>query len=164
MGKTVVLGVGNVLLKDEGLGVRALEILKENYEFPEGVELLDGGTLGMDLLYYLEGADRLVILDAVSGGGPPGTLYRFTDEEVRAYFKRKVSAHEIGIQEVLALLDLLEKPVKSVAVLGIEPKDLNIGTDLSPEVESSLGELVKATLDLLKEWGLEVKPKKEVVS
>ncbi len=163
MGKTVILGVGNVLLRDEGLGVRALELLRENYEFPEEVELLDGGTLGMDLLYYLEGTERLIILDAVSGGGPPGTLYRFTDEEVKAYFRRKVSAHEIGIQEVLALLDLLEKPVKRVVVLGIEPKDLDIGTDLSPEVEGSLGDLIKATLELLREWGLEVKPKKEVV-
>ena len=117
----LVLGVGNILLSDEGLGVRALELLRRGYEFPEEVSLLDGGTLGVDLLYYLEGTEKLLILDAVLGGKEPGTLYRFTGERVRGHFRRKVSMHDLGMQEVLALMELRGRFPEEIVLLGIEP-------------------------------------------
>ncbi|WP_457600957.1 HyaD/HybD family hydrogenase maturation endopeptidase [Hydrogenivirga sp.] len=156
-----VLGIGNILLSDEGLGVRALEKLKELYDFPEGVDLIDGGTLGIDLLYHLEGVDRLLVLDAVSGGKPPGTLYVFKGNEVKSYFRRKVSMHEIGFQEVLGLMEVMDKPVPEIVVIGLEPKSLELSTELSPEVEEKIPELVDRAVEQLREWGVEIK-KKEI--
>lgn len=152
-----VLGIGNVLLSDEGLGVRALERMEELYDFPEEVQLIDGGTLGIDLLYHLEGVRKLLVLDAVSGGKPPGTLYVFKGEQVKTYFRRKVSMHEIGFQEVLALMEVMEKPIPEIVVMGIEPKSLELGTELSPEVEEKIPELIERALEQLREWGVEVK-------
>ena len=115
--KIAVLGVGNVLLSDEGLGVRVVEEIRKRYSLPEEVLLIDGGTLGIDLLYFLEGVERLLVVDAVLGGLPPGSLYKFKGEEVLTYFKsRKLSAHDIGIQEVLALADLTDRLPKEIVV------------------------------------------------
>ena len=152
-----VLGIGNILLSDEGLGVRALERLKEFYDFPEGVQLIDGGTLGIDLLYHLEGVDKLLVLDAVSGGKPPGILYVFKGNEVKSYFRRKVSMHEIGFQEVLGLMEVMDKPVPEIVVIGLEPKSLELSTELSPEIEEKIPELVDRAVEQLREWGVEVK-------
>ncbi|RLJ70779.1 hydrogenase maturation protease [Hydrogenivirga caldilitoris] len=154
-----VLGIGNILLSDEGLGVRALERLGELYEFPEEVRLMDGGTLGIDLLYHLEGVSKLLVLDAVSGGKPPGTLYVIKGEEVKSYFRRKVSMHEIGFQEVLALMEVMGKPIPEIVVMGIEPKSFELSTELTPEVEEKIPELIERALEQLKEWGVEVKEK-----
>jgi len=153
----LILGVGNILLSDEGLGVRAVEKLKEGYIFPENVKLLDGGTLGIDLLYFLEGAERLIIVDAVMGGGPPGTLYKFSGDEVKAYFRGKVSAHELGIQEVLGIAQLTGKYPKEVVVIGMEPESLEISLELSQTVRNSLEKLVKLIIEQLKDWQTEVK-------
>lgn len=154
--RVAVVGVGNLLLSDEGLGVRAVQRLMENYEPPEGVELIDGGTLGIGLLYHLDGVERLLILDAVRGGGTPGTIYRFEKEEVKTYLREKVSAHDTGIQDILGVLDLLGRSPKEVVLIGMEPKTLEVGDELSPEVEGKIGLLVEAALDQLRSWGIEI--------
>jgi len=87
MDKNVILGIGNILMQDEGFGVRVVEELARRHTFPDNVEVLDGGTLGMELMRFIKGADRLIIIDAVNGGGVPGDFYHFTKEEVKAYFK-----------------------------------------------------------------------------
>ena len=155
----VVLGIGNLLLSDEGLGVRALEVLYRDYALPDGVKLIDGGTLGLDLLYFIEDAERLLVLDAISGGGSPGTLYNLRGEEVRGYFKRKVSMHELGFQDVLGILELKGRGPEEIVVMGIEPKTIELGTDLSPEIEAKIPELVEMAAEQLRSWGLEVKKK-----
>lgn len=152
--KTLVLGVGNILLSDEGLGVRAVEELKKNYTFSSHVELMDGGTLGMDLLYFMEGFDRLLIVDAVLGGSPPGTLYKFEGEEVKTYFRKKVSAHELGIQEVLGLAEITGKKPSEVVLIGMEPENLDISLELSPTVRERLPTLLEEILKQLKSWGV----------
>lgn len=157
MGKVAVLGVGNLILSDEGLGVRAVELMRERYDFPEEVELIDGGTLGIDLLYYLEGSQKLLILDAILGGGKPGTLYRYEGDEVKAYFRRKVSMHELGIQEVLGLMEVLEKSPEEIVVMGIEPESFEPGTELSESVSRSLPKLIDEALIQLEKWGLGAK-------
>ncbi len=152
--KILVLGVGNVLLSDEGLGVRVVQELQENYRFPDYVELMDGGTLGIDLLYFMEGFERLLLVDAVLGGSSPGSFYRFEGEEVKAYFRNKVSAHELGIQEVLALAQMLGKAPKEIVLLGMEPESLDISLELSDTVKSRLDELILAVLRELERWGV----------
>ena len=160
--RIVVLGIGNTILSDEGLGVRALEILKDGYSFQPQIELLDGGTIGIDLLYFVEGADKLLVLDAVSGGKTPGSVYVFEHDEVKKYFRNKVSMHEIGFQEVMALLELKGKELREIVVMGIEPKVIDIGTRLSPEVESAMPDLIDKALSRLESWGVKVLLKEEV--
>ncbi|NPB06524.1 MAG: HyaD/HybD family hydrogenase maturation endopeptidase [Aquificae bacterium] len=152
-----VLGIGNLLLGDEGLGVVALKTFSELYEVGPGVQLLDGGTLGIDLMYYLEGVKKLLVIDAVSGGKEPGHFYRFEDDEVKRYFRNKVSMHEIGFQEVLALLELKGHKFDKLVLLGLEPARIELSLELSPVVKARLPFLVKQVADELKSWGAEVR-------
>lgn len=152
--RVLVLGVGNILLSDEGLGVRAVEELRRSYRFPEDVELMDGGTLGIDLLYFMEGFDRLLLVDAVLGGSPPGTLFKLKGEEVKAYFRRKVSAHELGIQEVLGIAEILGKKPEEIVLIGMEPESLDISLELSPTIKARFPYLIQEVLKQLEEWGV----------
>lgn len=151
-----MLGIGNILLTDEGFGVRVVEALLARYRFPAGVQLLDGGTLGMDLLRFLTGTRRLIIVDAIAGGGPPGTFYRFAGDEVRAYFSEKVSLHELGIKDVLAVLNATGKAVDEVVILGVQPASLDIGLELSPPIAATVDTAVNAVLAELAGWQVEV--------
>ncbi|MFN3598668.1 MAG: HyaD/HybD family hydrogenase maturation endopeptidase [Aquificaceae bacterium] len=155
--KVMVLGVGNLLLSDEGVGVRVIEELSKRYRFPENVVLIDGGTIGVNLLYFLEGVEKLLIVDAVLGGMPPGSIYKFKDEEVLTYFRtKKLSAHDIGIQEVLSLAKLTEKLPKEMVVLGIEPESLDVSLELSSSVKEALERLLDEVIKQLKEWNIKV--------
>jgi hydrogenase maturation protease len=152
--KVLVLGIGNILLSDEGIGVRAVEELRKNYSFSDGVEIMDGGTLGIDLLYFMEGFQKLLVIDAVLGGDSPGTLYKFKGDEVKAYFRKKVSAHELGFQEVLALADLLGKKPEEIVLIGIEPESLDISVELSYSIKRRMQDLIDKVLEQLREWGI----------
>lgn len=156
MKQTTVLGIGNILLSDEGFGVRVIEQLTRRYRFPAEVQVLDGGTLGMDLLRFLTGTERLVIVDAIAGGGPPATFYRFTGDEVKAYFRDKVSLHELGIKDVLAVLAATGKPVAEVVVMGVQPASLEIGLDLTPVVAAAVEPVIAAVVTELAGWHVEV--------
>jgi hydrogenase maturation protease len=152
--RVLVLGIGNILLSDEGIGVRAVEELRKNYSFSDGVEIMDGGTLGIDLLYFMEGFQKLLVIDAVLGGDSPGTLYKFKGDEVKAYFRKKVSAHELGFQEVLALADLLGKKPEEIVLIGIEPESLDISVELSYSIKRRMQDLIDKVLEQLREWGI----------
>lgn len=154
--KITVLGVGNILMQDEGFGVRVVEKLLAEYSFPEHVQILDGGTLGMELLRFLLETDKLILVDAVNGGLPPGSLYQFDHDQVKAYFKEKVSMHELGIQDVLAILEVVGKPTKEIRVLGVQPEVLDIGLELTPLVAGTLEDVVEKLLFILSEWQVEV--------
>jgi hydrogenase maturation protease len=156
MEKIIVLGIGNILLRDEGFGVRVVEELTRRYRFPENVQVLDGGTLGMELLRYLMGADKLVLVDAVAGELPPGSLYEFKNEAVKAYFKEKVSMHELGIQDVLAALDILEKPIKEVMIIGGQPLSMEIGLELTAVLLPVVNQAVNRVVQVLTSWQVEV--------
>ena len=154
MEKIVVLGVGNILMQDEGFGVRVVEEITRRYTFPEQVQLLDGGTLGMELLRFITGAEGLLIIDAVNGDSSPGSVYYFANEEVKRYFKQKVSMHELGVQDVLTALDLLEQPIKELAVLGVQPAVIDIGLELSETVQMAMEQAIAQTLAVLEAWGI----------
>jgi len=156
MEQITVLGVGNILMQDEGFGVRVVEKLLAQYSFPENVQVLDGGTLGMELLRFLVGTDRLILVDAVNGNLPPGSLYQFNHDEVKAYFKEKVSMHELGIQDVLAVIEVLEKPAKEIKILGVQPLTVDIGLELTPIVTVAVESIVQKVLSVLQEWQIEV--------
>ena len=139
-----VLGIGNIILRDEGFGVRAMEYLEQHWAFSEDeVRLLDGGTLGPELLHFVTGTQHLLILDAVSGDGAPGTAYRFEDDAIMAHFQEKVSSHEIGIQDVLAWLTVTDRAIPNVVVLGMQPYDLSAGLTLSSAMEAARSRSVR---------------------
>ncbi|MCS7177877.1 MAG: HyaD/HybD family hydrogenase maturation endopeptidase [Anaerolineae bacterium] len=152
--KTLVLGVGNILLSDEGVGVHVVRLLQERYRFPQEVEILDGGTLGLNLLPYVENADRLVIVDAVQMNVPPGTLVRLEGAEVPAVLGLKYSSHQMGVSELLAVARVLGHSPAEVILLGIQPASLEVGLDLSPTVAAQVETLVQNVLAELQRWGI----------
>ena len=149
-----VLGIGNIILRDEGFGVRAVEYLEEHFHFPHDVRLLDGGTLGPELLHFVTGTQKLLILDAVAGDAPAGTVYRFEDDAVMAHFQEKMSSHEIGIQDVLAWLTVTERAIPNVVVLGVQPYEVTAGLSLSPEMEAALPSFAQRAVEELIRWGI----------
>ncbi len=151
-----ILGVGNTLLQDEGFGVRVIEEMTRRFSFPAHVQVLDGGTLGMELLRFLKGSEKLIIVDAIAGGEPPGTVYQFNNDQVKAYFKEKVSAHELGIQDVLAVMEVLDEPISEMAVLGVQPASLEVSLELTPVVSSRIEDVIARVIAQLKQWDVEV--------
>lgn len=143
----------NLILDDEGLGIRALETLQRDFEVPAEVELLDGGTTGMGLLDDISGRDHLLVLDAVQTGEAPGTLVAMRGEEVPVYFGVRVIPHQLGPADVLATLELSDKQPGRVAVLGMVPHSLEMTLELSEAVRSRLGDLVNAAVQELIDLG-----------
>jgi len=144
--KILVLGIGNILLRDEGVGVRAIEALKERYIFPENVELMDGGTAGFELFGPILDHDYLLLLDAIACEQPPGTVMRIEGDSVRARFISRISPHQLGISDVLAAASLACRLPTRLVLFGIEPKDLGTGLDLSREVAAGLDKLVNGVV------------------
>ena len=139
---------------DEGVGVRALEALREKYEFPEGVRFLDGGTMGLDLIYYLEGTDKLLVIDAISSGAPPGTIKVLEGPEIPSMLAGKFSVHQIGMQDLFFALDITGKRPSEACLIGIEPKVIELGLELSPEIKKALPGLLNAVVERLGRWGV----------
>ena len=131
-----VLGIGNIVLRDEGFGVRVAEYLMAHYTFPDRVQVLDGGTLGMELLRFVAGTKRLLLLDAVRGDKAPGETYRLAGTEVKAHFQDKLSAHEIGIQV-----------------------DISAGMALSPALSPLVPEMARRAVEELAHWDVAAKKK-----
>lgn len=154
-----ILGVGNIVLKDEGFGVRVVEALQEQYEWPDNVQLLDGGTLGMELLRFVTGTKKLLVIDAVAGE-KPGMVYRFAGDIVSDHFNEKLSAHEIGIQDVLTVYKIGGHDMPETVVIGAVPEDLEAGMDLTPTLQARVPELCDMALKELAAWGVTPKPRK----
>lgn len=147
--KIVILGVGNLLLSDEGVGVHvANELMKK--ELPPEVSVVEGGTDGFHLLNVITEADRLIIVDAIKGGLPPASIYRFDIDDIRDSPPGfKTSFHQIGILEVLALSKLIGV-TPHTTVIGVEPKSLEMGMELSPEIKAKIPRIIELILDELK--------------
>ncbi len=161
MEKVGVLGVGNVLLKDEGFGVKLLYILKAKYDFPENVVLIDGGTAGIFLSPEIDYLDKLLIIDVVKAKGAPGEIKVYEKEDFFIdKLPLKLSPHQLGLQEVLLLNELKGTCPKEVKLVGIIPKLIETGTGLTPELEAKIPEVENVVIRILREWNVEVKPKK----
>ena len=143
--KTLVLGIGNLLLKDEGIGVRVVQEMKD-MALPPDVEVMDGGTLGLDLLYYIEGRTKVVVIDAVTVGDPPGTIYRFTDKDLLEKKEALRTAHGIDFPEVIKASKFLGKKPDEVIFIGIEPADISEGIELSPVIEKRIPHIIELVM------------------
>jgi len=156
----LILGVGNVLLSDEGAGVHLVKALQDRYILPDGVEVLDGGTSGLDLLPHIENRSHLFIVDVINtADAEPGKVKRIALEDPPAYFRQKVTPHQLGLNEVLALADLSGTMPDTIVLFGLMPKDLKTGLELSPEAAAGLEDLLELLITELETMGHELKPR-----
>jgi hydrogenase maturation protease len=140
----MILGVGNLLLRDEGVGVQVIKAL-EDRPLPAGIELLDGGPLGIDLLAYISEAERIIVVDAVKGGGEPGAIYRLTPEILGQFKEQALSLHQVGFLEVLDLSEQLGNRPEAI-IYGIEPQVIDWGLELTEPVQAAVPRVVELVL------------------
>lgn len=152
--KILVLGVGNILLHDEGVGVRVVEKLQAEYEFSHNVELMDGGTLGLKLMDPISQVDVLIVADAVKNGGTPGSVYRLPAEMLTKRVAFKNSLHQLNLVETLTLADILGNAPEVAVIIGVEPADISPwGIVLSDPVRERLGDMCAMVLEEVEKAG-----------
>nr|AMK59273.1 putative protease [uncultured bacterium UPO47] len=163
-GAVVVLGIGNLLWADEGFGVRCVERLQRDWELP-GVVLVDGGTQGLYLIQHVQAAGRLLIFDAIDYGLAPGTLLELRDDEVPRYLgAKKMSLHQTGFADVLALARLTGQYPRAVALVGCQPEELDdYGGSLRESVRAALPEAIDRGLAILRAWGVAAVPRRQAL-
>lgn len=144
--KNIVIGVGNVLFKDEGVGIYAAHYLRENYEFEGDIEIMDGGTLGFKLMTYFQEYDNVLILDTVSVEDEPGSLFRLPSEVLLGMGQYRKTAHEVEIVEMLEICSVLDKHAE-VTILGIIPEDIiSVKIGLTQKIEDTFPAFIDQAL------------------
>lgn len=143
----LVLGLGNVLLEDDGVGAAAVAVLLEGYDVPAGVRVFDGGTLGLSLLPYLEGADTVILVDAVRAECPPGSFVRLDGDDVAPAVATRLSPHQVGVADLLDGARWLGRYPDRVVLLGLVPESMELAVGLSPRVRSALPELADRVVE-----------------
>lgn len=142
-------------MQDEGVGVRAVEELESRYHLPAGVEAIDGGTAGTELLEPMRGVGNLIVADAINSKSPPGTFVRLVDDQVSAFFQTKISNHQLGLSDLLAVLKITGGSPQNVTIIGMVPHVLETKMGLSPETEKAVGRMVELLLEELRAIGVE---------
>lgn len=155
----LVLGIGNLLLSDEAIGVRAVEALEERFHLPPQVDVLDGGTCGMELIGDMADREHLIIADAVLTGDAPGTVVTLRDEEVPTLFSRKISPHQLGLSDVLSALKLTDEFPQRLTLIGVVPESVEPRIGLTDTVSNKLDQVVMGLCGALAESGVTVTPK-----
>jgi hydrogenase maturation protease len=150
-GGTVVIGLGNPLMADDGVGIAALERLRAAGP-PAGVELVDGGTWGMNLLPVIEAAGRVLFMDAIDAGGDPGTLHVLERAQIPRYLATKISPHQVDLRDVLALAELRGNLPEQTVAVGLQPQRVEMSCGLSDAVETRLDDLVAVVTQRLAVW------------
>ena len=155
----LVLGLGNMLLEDDGVGAAAVSLLLERYAAPEGVRVLDGGTLGLSLLPYLEDADAVILVDAVRADGPPGSFVRLDGDDVAPAVASRLSVHQVGVADLLDGARWLGRYPDRVVLLGLVPESMELAVGLTPRVRSALPELAERVAEEARSLGFVFSPK-----
>ncbi len=151
-----IVGIGNTLMRDDGIGVFALQELQRRYRFPERVELIDGGTKGLELLPYLEDKSRLLFIDAVNFGKEPGYIGEIDKDRVAEYFHTKLSVHQIALPDMLGAGRLLGTLTEDIYLIGIQPESIEMGYGLTETLKGHLDRFLDTIVNKLKEWGVDV--------
>ena len=142
--RVVIIGVGNLLMRDEGIGIHAVQALQE-MELPDNIDIVDGGT-SPDIVAYTRAGNKVIIIDSAKAGGEPGAVYRFMPEDLEDDSSEILSAHEMGVPQNLRLMALSGNEPSEVIIIGIEPKEIDLGTELSPELETKLPDIIRVVL------------------
>ncbi|MEN8264438.1 MAG: HyaD/HybD family hydrogenase maturation endopeptidase [Nitrospirota bacterium] len=155
-----VFGIGNILLSDDGVGVHAVQRLQNDYEFPDNVEIIDGGTKGLDLLPLFENRDKVLIIDAANFKKEPGTIDTVVGDKIPAFLSTKLSVHQIGLPDMLFAARWMEITPPEICLIGIQPKSMDTTVEMTSVISEKMDALLEKVLQKLKEWGVEPVPKK----
>jgi len=148
----LVLGIGNILLKDEGVGVHVVKAMAEQAESPaQDVEFVDGGTFGPDLIDIIANRRKVIVVDAVQAEGKPGTVLRFGDKDLAPKTDVSVSLHEVGLLETLRMAKHLGCAPQEVVILGIIPKDISPGLEMTEEVAAVVPKVIALVREELRQ-------------
>ncbi|NQV42582.1 MAG: HyaD/HybD family hydrogenase maturation endopeptidase [Candidatus Marinimicrobia bacterium] len=154
--EVVVLGLGNILMEDEGVGVHAANHLQEHYHFEPEIEIVDGGTSGLDLLPFFGPEKSILIIDAVNFDMEPGTVGKLEDDAILAQLDPKISLHHLGLSDLISIAELTDKKAKRMTLLGIQPKSMeNLDLEMTPTIKGVFNKVIENALLILKEWGIE---------
>jgi hydrogenase maturation protease len=151
--RTVVIGLGNPLMGDDGLGLAALERLQDTWELDEDVKLVDGGTWGLSLVPASEDAQRLVLVDAIAAHRDPGEIIELGRDRLPIYLSRKLSPHQVDMRDALAVAELRGRLPNDIVAIGVQPAAVELGTELSPVVADRVDALVRTVIAQLERWG-----------
>jgi len=154
----LVLGIGNLIMGDDGVGVLVAQRLQQEYRFTDNVEIMDGGTLGLDLLPKLENITNLIMIDAVETGQKPGSCVRLCGQELPIALETKVSPHQMGLKDLLAVSELMGHSPKEMVLIGVQPGSIEMEVGLTKEVEAQLETLISNVLIELANWGVAAIP------
>lgn len=146
--RTLVLGIGNILLRDEGIGVRVIEYLRR-LDLPDEVECVDGGTAGADLLEILCGRRRLIVIDAMDAGLEPGTMLEMGLEDLQAMERPQLSLHDLDLPQTLEMARLLGEEPEKVILLGIQPERVECGMELTERLSKQIPAIAAKVLSLI---------------
>lgn len=159
----LIIGMGNVLMQDEGVGVRAVEELENRYQIPDHVTVMDGGTTGMELFDPIRHCDHLIVADAINTGDPYGSLVRIANDEIPAFFQTKLSNHQLGLSDLLGLLTIKGEVPESVVIVGMVPHSLENKLGLTPEATAGLDAMVAMLVTELAELGIELQERSDPI-
>ena len=163
--KTLIFGAGNLILSDEGFGVHCIRHLAAHYDFPDEVELYDGGTLGIMVTHKIEEADRVFLIDTVDTTGAPGEVFRFEKDDIMLNrLPVKLSPHQIGIQEMLFISEMRGGCPDRISLLGVIPETLDPGDTLSNVLQERVGEVGRLLVAELRALGHAVREKSALVT
>ena len=150
-----VVGIGNIIMQDEGFGVRCAEYLQKITDYPDFVQIIDGGTLGMDLMPYIADSKKLLFIDAINIDAPVGSFHCFSGDELNAYFKDKISVHDLGVNDMLAVFKITDNPIEEVVVMGVKPDVVSLGLDMTEAISEKIPQVAQKAKELVDKWVLE---------
>jgi hydrogenase maturation protease len=153
-GHIVVLGLGNILLSDEGVGVHAVHAIKRQYDFHPKINLVDGGTMGLDLLPLFQNGERILIIDAVDFKKSPGYVGVMEGDAIPSALNAKLSAHHIGLSDLLFTAKLMRTTPPEICLIGIQPKSLQLGLDMTQEIGAQMDSIISLAVQKLARWGI----------
>lgn len=155
----VIIGIGNILCGDDGFGTHAIQYLYEKYDFPDNVQMVDGGTQGASLFRYIEQADKLLVFDAVDFDFCPGELTIRNNDELPIWLgAKKISAHQNSFSELLALASLKGVMPSRCILIGVQPASVEFGSKMSIPISSKIPEAINLALEILADWSIQPKP------
>jgi hydrogenase maturation protease len=157
--RLLILGLGNLLCSDDGVGAFVAGAIAEPRRAPEGVLVLDGGTLGLSLLPYLEDAEQAILVDAIQADAPPGTIVRLEGDEVGPAVAARLSVHQVGVSDLIEAARWRGTVPPTLVLLGVVPETIELGVGLSAPVRAAAGDLLRLVCDEARRLGYPLEPK-----
>lgn len=157
--KVSIIGLGNLLLRDEGVGVHVVTKLQKEYDLPEELSVLDGGTLGLDLLPLIEGQEKIIFIDAADLKMEPGAVAIIENENLPSFLAPKLSFHHVGLADLLFASTIQGSKPTQVILIGIQPEKVEVGLSLSDTLTQKLSQIIDLIIKKLGEWNIEIKKK-----